>query len=178
MRTETLAAGLLLTAVLTAGVSAQTKSANPEKGSEACASCHAEIYKSYQKTVMARASGMAKDGLITGEFTHKTSGVHYRVYEQDGRAWMSYERPKEAGFRGQRELLYYIGSGVKGRTYLFSVDGFLFEAPINWYSQEGRWNMAPAFTDARQVPLNLPAVVDCVNCHSQRAAGASGGNGE
>ncbi len=166
MRTDTLMAGLLLTAVLTVGVSAQTRSANLEKGSEACAGCHAEIYKSYSKTVMANASGVAKDGLIMGEFTHKTSGVHYRVYAQDGRAWMSYERPKEAGFRGQRELLYYIGSGVKGRTYLFSVDGFLFEAPINWYSQEGRWNMAPAFTGARQVPLNLPAVVDCVNCHS------------
>ncbi len=166
MRTETLAAGLLLTAVMGVGVSAQTKSTNPEKGSEACAGCHAEIYKSYQKTVMAKASGMAEDGLITGEFTHKTSGVFYRVYEQDGRAWMSYERRRESGFRGRRELLYYIGSGVKGRTYLFSVDGFLFETPINWYSQEGQWNMAPAFTESRESPLSLPAVVDCVNCHS------------
>jgi hypothetical protein len=108
MRTETLAAGLLLTVVMGGGASAQTRSTNPEKGSEACAGCHAEIYKSYQKTVMAKASGMARDGLITGEFTHKTSGVHYKVYEQDGHAWMSYERPKEAGFRGKRELLYYI----------------------------------------------------------------------
>ncbi len=32
MWTETLAAGLLLTAVLGVGVSAQTKSTNPEKG--------------------------------------------------------------------------------------------------------------------------------------------------
>ncbi len=166
MRIERLAAGVLLTAVMGVGVSAQTKSTNPEKGSEACAGCHAEIYKSYSKTVMANASGMAKDGLITGEFTHKPSGVHYRVYEQDGHAWMSYERPKESGFRGQRELLYYIGSGVKGRTYLFSVGGFLFETPINWYSQEEQWNMAPAYTEAQQSPMNLPAVVDCVNCHS------------
>jgi tetratricopeptide (TPR) repeat protein len=165
MRTQTLAAGLLLTTVMGVGVAAQTKRSPPENGSEACAGCHAEIYKSYQKTVMANTSGMAKDGLITGEFMHKTSGVHYKVYEQDGHAWMSYERPKESGFRGRRELLYYIGSGVKGRTYLFSVDGFLFEAPLN-YSQDGRWNMAPAFTETRQSPMNLPAVVDCVNCHS------------
>ena len=69
MRIERLAAGVLLTAVIGVGASAQTKGTNPEKGSEACAGCHAEIYQSYQKTVMARASGMAKDGLITGEFT-------------------------------------------------------------------------------------------------------------
>ena len=72
---------------------------------------------------MARASGLAADGLITGEFSHKQSGVRYRLYQQDDRTWMSYEREKESGFRGQRELLYFIGSGVKGRSYLFSVQG-------------------------------------------------------
>ena len=97
------------------------------RGSEACASCHSEIYKSYSKTVMATASGMAFDGLITGEFEHKPSGVRYSVYQKDGRAWMSYERGDD--LRGQRELLYFIGSGVKGRSYLFSQQGFLFETP-------------------------------------------------
>jgi len=98
-------------------------------GSEACAGCHSEIYKSYSKTVMANASGVARDGLMTGDFVHKPSGVRYRVYEQDEHAWMSYERDSESGFRGQRELLYFIGSGVKGRTYLFSVDEFFSRPP-------------------------------------------------
>jgi tetratricopeptide (TPR) repeat protein len=115
---------------------------------------------------MARASGSAADGLVTGEFTHKASGVRYRVYTQDGRVWMSYERRSEKDFHGQRQLLYFIGSGVKGRTYLFSVDGFLFEAPINWYSQEARWNMRPTYTEAEEMPMNLPAFASCLNCHS------------
>jgi hypothetical protein len=134
-------------------------------GSEACSGCHAEIYKSYMKTVMARASGAASGALISGEFLHKQSGVRYRVYTQDGRAWMSYERASEK-FRAQRELLYFIGSGVKGRSYLFSDQGFLFQAPINSYSQERRWNMTPAYTEALEIPLNLPAFPDCLNCHS------------
>jgi Tfp pilus assembly protein PilF len=193
---------LFLVAALRAGSSAQntaakfvdaTKSAT---GSEACAGCHSEIYKSYKKTVMANASGVARGGLITGEFLHKPSGVKYKVFERDGSSrtaldtsesetrthtgplhaapgtesastvWMSYQRDGESGFRGERELLYFIGSGVKGRTYLFSVDGFLYEAPINWYTQEKRWNMAPAYTEAKESPLNLPAFVDCLNCHS------------
>ncbi len=141
-------------------------------GSEACAGCHAEIYKSYSKTVMAGASGAAADGVITGEFVHKESGVRYRVYEKDGHAWMSYEREKENSFRGERELLYFIGSGVKGRSYLFSVQGFLFETPINWYSQEHRWNMTPAYTEARESPMNLPSYVDCLNCHTSGRAGS------
>lgn len=139
---------------------------NSVPGSEACASCHAEIYQTYAKTVMATASGPAIDGVITGEFMHKASGVRYRVYKQDGRVWMSYERSSEKGFQGQRELVDFIGSGVKGRTYLFSIDDFWFEAPINWYSQEGKWNMTPAYTDAREIPMNLPAYPSCLNCHA------------
>ncbi len=135
-----------------------------EPGSEACSGCHAEIYKSYSSTVMANASGLAANGLITGEFDDKISGVRYRVYKQDEHVWMSYERASEK-FSGQRELLYFIGSGRKGRSYLFSVQGFLFETPINWYSQEGKWGMTPAYADARQIPMNLPALMDCMNCH-------------
>ncbi len=133
-------------------------------GSEACSSCHSEIYQSYSKTAMAKASGAAADGVITGEFDDKASGVRYRVFRQDEHVWMSYERESEK-FRGQDELLYFIGSGQKGRSYLFSVQGFLFEAPINWYSPEGRWGMTPAYAEARQIPMNLPAFMDCMNCH-------------
>jgi len=133
-------------------------------GSEACSFCHQEIYQSYEKTVMARASGAAGDGLITGEFDDKTSGVRYRVYTQEGRVWMSYERA--GGLKGQKELLFFVGSGKKGRTYLFSDEGYLFEAPINWYSQERRWNMTPAYIDAPEIPMNLPSYSSCLNCHT------------
>lgn len=144
--------------------SSQTTESVP--GSEACARCHAEISKSYRNTIMAKASGPAAEGLTTGQFEHKPSGVHYRVYEHDGKVWMGYDREGKDALHGQRELLYFIGSGKKGRTYLFPEQGFLFEAPINWYSQEGRWNMTPAYTEALEMPLNLPAYVECLNCHS------------
>jgi hypothetical protein len=133
-------------------------------GNEACASCHSEISNSYLATAMARASGPALEGFMPGEFDDKISGVRYRIYERDGRVWMSYERGND--LKGEREFVYYIGSGRKGRTYLFSDDGYLFEAPINWYSQENRWNMTPAYTQAREVPMNLPAFTSCLNCHT------------
>ncbi|MBV9087873.1 MAG: tetratricopeptide repeat protein [Acidobacteriaceae bacterium] len=138
-------------------------------GNETCAPCHAGIVKSYSTTAMARGSGSAVEGLVPGEFFHKPSGVRYRTYVEGGRAWMSFDRATEPRIAGKRELLYYIGSNRKGRTYLFSVDDFWFEAPINWYSQAGRWNMAPAYTEAHQIPMALPAVMDCLNCHTSGA---------
>ncbi|HEX3821476.1 MAG TPA: hypothetical protein VHW45_14170, partial [Candidatus Sulfotelmatobacter sp.] len=87
---------------------------------------------------MGRASGVAGDGLVTGDFDDKISGVKYSIFKRDGRVWMSYERKGKNEIGGERELVYFIGSNVKGRSYLFSDEGYLFESPINWYSQEGR----------------------------------------
>ncbi len=144
--------------------------ANEDAGDQACARCHSAIYDSYESTSMAHASGPAVDALTPTEFTHKESGVHYRIYSEDGRAWLSYERlnPEHAGdpqVRGKRELLYYIGSGRRGRSYLFETNGFLFESPVNWYANRQTWDMAPAYQSAREMPLNLPAYTSCLRCH-------------
>ena len=166
-----LLAAVVVMALLGVSLSAQNAQSPSElrkidPGSEACASCHAEIYKSYAKTVMARASGPALEGLMTGEFEDKESGVRYRVFQRDGHAWMSYEREKGGGVRGERELLYFIGSNKKGRSYLFEEQGFWFETPINWYAQEGKWEMTPAYAEAREIPMNLPSFSSCLNCHT------------
>src|SRR5258708_6386260 len=139
---------------------------NTYVGNEACSRCHASIYESYQRTPMAHASGPALENLQPGSFVHAKSGVHYRIFSEDGKAWLSFERPGDPAVKGKRQLLYFIGSGQRGRTYLFSVDGFVFESPINWYAGRKIWDMAPAYSEARQIPMNLPAYTSCLRCHT------------
>jgi predicted CXXCH cytochrome family protein len=134
--------------------------------SSACAKCHASIVASYAQTAMAKASGPAIEGLITGEFDQRKSGIVYRVYEADGAVWLSFASRRDPEVRGKRLLKYYIGSGHRGRTYLFATDGFWFEAPVNWYGQKKTWDMAPAYQDAVEAPLNLPLAASCLACHT------------
>jgi len=146
-----------------------TRQPSPESngyvGNEACAGCHSSIYNSYEQTSMAHASGPALDRLIPADFVHQKSGVHYRIYAEDRKVWLSFERPNDPAVRSRRQLLYYIGSGRRGRSYLFATDGFLFESPVNWYADRHVWDMAPAYGDARQIPMNLPAFAGCLHCH-------------
>jgi tetratricopeptide (TPR) repeat protein len=163
----------LLAALLWASIAslAQTsaRAASPDSngyvGDQACAGCHSSIYESYVTTSMAKASGLARDNLIPADFVHQKSGVHYRIYVDDGKVWLSFERPNDPEVRGKRQLLYYIGSGRRGRSYLFAVDGFLFESPVNWYTDRHVWDMAPAYGNASQIPMNLPAFTSCLHCH-------------
>lgn len=114
---------------------------------------------------MGSASGVALPALIPGELNHSASGVRYRIYARDGKAWLSVTR-EDGSLKESRELLYFIGSGGRGRTYLFEVDGFYFESPVNWYTQAQRWDMTPAYKAATTAPLNLPAAVSCLHCHT------------
>ena len=134
----------------------------------ACAGCHRSIYKHYEASPMARASGAALGGLIEGSFTHAASDVHYKIFERDGAAWLSYARPETAAggyLNGEVKLAYFIGSNTRGRTYLFERDGYWFESPVNWYAKKHVWDMAPNFLKAREMPLTLPVDANCLHCH-------------
>ena len=134
-----------------------------------CAKCHAAIYASYEKTAMGAGSGAASQALSTGDFTHGPSGVHYRIFTRDGRPWMSFSRPAtgtSAPLEGERELLYFVGSGRHGRTYLYRQADQWFELPINWYSRRARLDMAPAFDEATSMPAPLPVDPNCLHCHA------------
>jgi hypothetical protein len=138
--------------------------ASAENSDAVCANCHKAIYDSYQATPMARASGLASEGLLPGEFTHADSGVHYRLFLRDGRAWLSFDRP--GTLKGEQELSYFIGSGQRGRTYLFQKQGFWFESPVNWYSKQQVWDMNPKSIGAHEMPFTLKVDAGCLHCHT------------
>ncbi len=122
---------------------------------------------------MARGSGVAMDALVPGMFRHAASGLEYAVFARDGGAVMSYERSAaeaatdgEGAIRGERSLAYFIGSGKRGRTYLYQVDGQWFELPINFYTKRGAWAMAPNFDHAKTMPAALPVDPNCLHCHA------------
>lgn len=140
-----------------------------------CAPCHREIYERYGQTPMANASGPAAEGFIAADFLHAASGVHYRIWQEAGRVWLSYEREgAQAGraLNGRQELRYFLGSGKRGRTYLFQQQGYWFEAPINWYAKKQIWDMTPNYLAAREMPLTLPVDPGCLRCHTSGAASA------
>ena len=162
--------GALLSTVHAATPAAQPLSlADPDR---ACAGCHAAIYQSYEQTSMARGSGLATEALRPGSFTSQQSGVTYRVQVKHGVATLTSRRDSERAPLDDTETLhYFIGSGLHGRTYLFSRNlpgtesALWYEAPINWYTHRDGYAMTPAFDNAASAPLALPTDPNCLHCH-------------
>jgi predicted CXXCH cytochrome family protein len=135
----------------------------------ACAGCHRQIYESWKRTPMARASGPAAEGFIPADFTHGASGVHYRMVLENSQVWLEYERPNatpDRALKGRQELSFYLGSGRRGRTWIYEREGYWYEIPINWYAKKQLWDMTPNYLNAREMPFTLPVDPGCLHCHA------------
>lgn len=138
-------------------------------GSEACAGCHAEIYSGYKKTPMALSSGATKGSRLEvfgkGRFLDKGARFRYEVTRNDGE--LSFGFRERAGQNTGRKLLpYFIGSGAAARSYLIEDSGYLFEAPVTFYSREQRWDLSPRYEAYEYPYLTRPALAGCLGCHA------------
>ena len=137
-------------------------------GNRACANCHSEIFKAYGQTQMAQSSGVVTGGLTPGSFVQAGSKITYRI---DAAGAVAVVTPAQSV---ERKLEYFIGSGAAGRSFLYTRNGFLFQAPVTWYAQQARWDASPGYEHDRVSRWNRPIAADCLNCHSSQVRSAPG----
>ncbi len=113
---------------------------------------------------MANGSGLAADALLPGDFVHAASGASYHLQPGAHGPVLSYQVARK-GFSAQQPLLYYLGSGNLGRTYLYTIDGYLLESPVAYYSSLHGYAMAPGLAGVSSVPDALPMKARCMRCH-------------
>jgi predicted CXXCH cytochrome family protein len=176
--TTTSALIFIAATVGTARFAPQSREAARAVGNQACRPCHQAIVDSYSRTAMARTSGPASIGL-EGTFQHAPSGVSYRVSRDGQHPRLTYERADStradsAALQGTHALKYYLGSNTRGRTFLFEIDGFLYQSPINYYAGKKAWQMSPGFAHVREMPLR-PVDATCLFCHASRVQPARPG---
>jgi tetratricopeptide (TPR) repeat protein len=114
---------------------------------------------------MANASGLAEERLKTGAFDHKPSGVNYRLSLHDSQLILTYKDPKDPETTASRKLEYFLGSGHLGLTYLYSLNGYLFESPVAYYAASQSLDMKPGLESMTQAPPALPVQAECLRCH-------------
>ncbi len=137
-------------------------------GNSVCAPCHAGIFSTYRTTPMARSSGVVSGTVPEGSFRHASSETEYQTDRSGAVRVSTRSRTTE------RKLDYFIGSGATGQSFLYSENGFLFQAPITWYSQQTRWDVSPGYESDTVSRWSRAIDPDCLNCHSSQVRSAEG----
>src|SRR5207244_10775813 len=108
-----------------------------------------------------------------GSFLDAASGARYRVSADLAGYRMEFSRA-ESAVEGKRLLEWFVGSGRVARSYLFSQDGFLFQAPVSYYAVPGKWDISPGYQQHRFVHLTRAVGAGCLVCHASRLQPISG----
>jgi len=173
MMATTLALGIAATGVV--AQRAATTPANKYVDAALCATCHAEIARTYRQTGMGRSfyrlqpSNVVED--LGKPFYHEASDSYLAMFARGGNY---YQRRWQTGFDGgeinvdEKQVDFVMGSGNHGRTYLHLTSrGTIQQLPLGWYSEKGGyWAMAPGF-DRPDYPGSTRVVTyECMFCHN------------
>ena len=139
-------------------------------GSAACSTCHAQIYRSYQTTPMARSARKLDASSVPerfdhASFTHIPSGYRYRVFLKNSEYFLEFTNSSNT-VTAAKPLAYAIGSGTRAFSYLFEEDGFLYEAPVAYYATGKSWGLAPGYEGYSYPYLTRPIAPGCLSCHA------------
>ncbi len=61
---------------------------------------------------------------------------------------------------------YIVGSGQHTNSHMVSENGFLYQAPITFYTQQGKWDLAPGFEQGFNSRFARIIGVECITCHN------------
>lgn len=145
-------------------------------GDAACATCHADLFASYERHGMANSFYRLTAANAVEDFTappvlDERQGLAYRMYRDGDRFFQEEYRVGPGGevtHRLAREMQYVVGSGTAARTYLTEENGRLFQLPITWYTQGQRWDFSPGY-EAQNVRFTRTIPDACMTCHNSYA---------
>jgi len=141
-------------------------------GSQSCASCHNEIYKSHIETAHYLDSRPASKEFIKGSFAPGKNKFVYNKWTE-----VVLEQKKNKFFQTsfingievqQQSFDIVIGSGRKGQTYLYWQENDLYQLPVSYFTPLNTWCNSPGFPTS-YVRFNRPVPAQCLECHATYA---------
>ena len=140
---------------------------------ESCRSCHNNIYESFIQTGMGQSFDHA-----TKEKSDAIYNLHIAVYDpksdfyyqpffQKDSLYIKEYRLKDGDTIHQRteRISYIVGSGQHTNSHIIDINGYIYQAPITFYTQEKRWDLAPGFEQKNERFERL-LTTECITCHN------------
>ena len=143
-------------------------------GIQNCRSCHEEIYKTFIHTGMGRSfdrATPAKSDATYGPHAlvyDERADLYYFPYFQDSVLFIREFRLENGDTVYQRveRVAYIVGSGQHTNSHIIDINGYIYQAPITFYTQEGKWDLAPGFRAGENLRFTRALNSECITCHN------------
>lgn len=142
-------------------------------GMATCKSCHANVHETFQHTGMGRSFDLATLQKTAAKFGPQAivfdslRNFYYHPFFKDSVMYVLEYRLENGDTTHKRleKISYIVGSGQHTNSHIINENGFIYQAPITWYTQEARWDMAPGFRENNS-RFGRWLTDECITCHN------------
>lgn len=143
-------------------------------GMHVCKQCHTGIHGTFERTGMGESFGKANRARSSAHF-----GKHDVVFDSlSGYSYFPYWKGDSLVFREfilnggdtvfsrEEQVTYIVGSGQHTNSHLVLNNGYIFQAPLTFYTQQGKWDLPPGFENGANSRFGRIIGLECISCHN------------
>jgi len=139
-----------------------------------CKLCHQGIYDSFIQTGMGQSFDHASKQKSSAKFDAHTviydkySDFYYHPFwDGDSLKIMEFRlQGKDTIYKRIERVDYIVGSGQHTNSHIQSVNGYLNQMPMTFYTQKGQWDLPPGFEGGFNTRFSRKIGLECMSCHN------------
>ncbi len=144
-------------------------------GMQTCRGCHEPVYQTFIQTGMGQSFGLATKQKSAADFAPAHALVYdsaldyyYKPYWTNDSFYIMEFRVEDGDTVHKRiqRVDYIVGSGQHTNSHIFNTNGYLYQAPITFYTQKHRWDLAPGFEKGASTRFQRLIQIECMSCHN------------
>ncbi len=142
-------------------------------GMNTCKLCHQSIYNTFIKTGMGKSFEVANKTKSSADFSNssiydKIKDLHYKAFwNKDSLFFNEFRLNKNDTIHSRTEQVnYIIGSGQHTNSHLQSVNGYVNQMPMTYYTQKKQWDLPPGFENGLNTRFSRKIGLECMSCHN------------
>ena len=147
-------------------------------GIDACKTCHADKYETFVQAQMGRSFAAATLSNSVADFDNPApvydphSDFYYQAFHKEEALFIMEYRlsGRDTVFKRIEQIDYIVGSGQHTNSHIRNVNGYLYQMPLTWYAQDGKWDLPPKFEDGNNTRFDRPIPLQCMTCHNAMPA--------
>jgi tetratricopeptide (TPR) repeat protein len=142
-------------------------------GINTCKLCHQSIYNSFMNTGMGKSFDVASQQKSAGDYhtsviQDKIGDFYYKAFwKNDSLRFLEYRlQGRDTIYKRLETVNYIIGSGQHTNSHIQSVNGYLNQMPMTFYTQKKTWDLPPGFENGHNSRFIRKIGLECMSCHN------------
>ncbi len=143
-------------------------------GKQECKACHAEKFETFVHSEMGRSFKPATLANSVANFENvkpvfdKFSNLYYIPFHRGEDLYIKEFRlsGKDTVHQRTEKIAYIVGSGQHTNSHMIEENGYVYQAPLTWYAQDGKWDLPPGFENGHNSRFARSIELECMTCHN------------